>query len=146
MSNEPFEIDYTLNQPRSARGYDITVSGGKYRFRMLTEGQGPEVRIDRHGEDWLTIDLGSRAILSLLDLVERLELERQRLAAPARRPRLTSEEVFADGVACPFCGVTDDVYGPVADWQAGSLDSTDSDNTAKLSEMQCTACARSFWI
>lgn len=48
-------------------------------------------------------------------------------------------------VHCPYCGSSEHIMG-APEWFAHSMDPQDVMNTAMLDEIQCMACARSFWI
>jgi len=50
--------------------YDVTADNGKYRFLLSVDG---EVKVLRYEEPWLSNPTGSKALISLMDKVERLE-------------------------------------------------------------------------
>ncbi|WAB25062.1 hypothetical protein M3_0111 [Lysinibacillus phage vB_LfM_LysYB1] len=50
--------------------YNVSADNGKYRFLLTKDG---EVRVLRYEEPWLVNPTGSKALIALMDKVERLE-------------------------------------------------------------------------
>ena len=75
--------------------------------------------------------------------------EAQKEKVMTSEPKIIVEEnerlVPDDGVtSCPFCGSTDLMLNMV-EWEARSLDPSDSANQCKFQEHHCESCIKSFW-